>query len=99
MKKQLLIISLIVFCVGCEKHWAEQLNDEVGMGLAADFEDGCLDGYRMYGYDASYLHGKIKDQIAQRLPAYKKISLTGWLIDGPNRDILYSRRASQRNIL
>ena len=24
---------------------------------------------------------------------------TGWLIDGPNRDILYSRRASQRNIL
>ena len=26
-------------------------------------------------------------------------SKTGWLIDGPNRDILYSRRASQRNIL
>ena len=76
MKKQLLIISLIVICVGCEKHWAEQLNDEVGRGLAADFEDGCLDGYRMYGYDASYLHGKIKDQIAQRLPAYKKISLS-----------------------
>ena len=24
---------------------------------------------------------------------------TGWLIDGTNRDILYSRRASQRNIL
>ena len=24
---------------------------------------------------------------------------TGWLIDGPNRDILYSRRESQRNIL
>ena len=27
------------------------------------------------------------------------LKLTGWLIDGPNRDILYSRRASQRNIL
>ena len=27
------------------------------------------------------------------------INRTGWLIDGPNRDILYSRRASQRNIL
>ena len=27
------------------------------------------------------------------------ITKTGWLIDGPNRDILYSRRASQRNIL
>ena len=27
------------------------------------------------------------------------IDETGWLIDGPNRDILYSRRASQRNIL
>ncbi len=27
------------------------------------------------------------------------IILTGWLIDGPNRNILYSRRASQRNIL
>ena len=27
------------------------------------------------------------------------INKTGWLIDGPNRDILYSRRASQRNIL
>ena len=28
-----------------------------------------------------------------------KLSFTGWLIDGPNRDILYSRRESQRNIL
>ena len=31
--------------------------------------------------------------------AFEDISDTGWLIDGPNRDILYSRRASQRNIL
>ena len=27
------------------------------------------------------------------------LNITGWLIDGPNRDILYSRRESQRNIL
>ena len=29
----------------------------------------------------------------------EEIIVTGWLIDGPNRDILYSRRESQRNIL
>lgn len=76
MKILVLIISIVILSVGCEKHWTEQLNDELNKGLAADFEDGCLDGYRMYGYDASYLHGKIKDQITKRLPSYKKISLS-----------------------
>ena len=38
--------------------------------------------------------------IKNKKPKYNILfNNTGWLIDGPNRDILYSRRASQRNIL
>ena len=41
----------------------------------------------------------IKDFIVDAINGALNIEQTGWLIDGPNRDILYSRRASQRNIL
>jgi len=44
--KGIFVLSVVMLCVGCEKHWAMQLADEVNKGLPAEFEDGCLDGYR-----------------------------------------------------
>ena len=93
MKKQLLIISLIVLCVGCEKHWAEQLNDEVGRGLAADFEDGCLDGYRMYGLDWSKVFSALNATASLNAPVPKTMAERRWIGKGVSENTTELSRA------
>ena len=71
----ILFLCCGVLLSGCRRHWAEQLEAELDGGLGACFVDGKLDGLATYGFDASFLHGRILRHVRERLPAYLKTPL------------------------
>ena len=59
---------------GCGNDVVDQLSIDLSKGYAARFEEGKLDGHRVYGYDASYLHAAIAQLIENRRSTLGKLS-------------------------
>ena len=69
-----LIPALPVLVSGCGNNVVDQLSIDMSKGYVAIFEDGELDGHRVYGYDASYLHAAIAKLIENRRSDLEKLS-------------------------
>lgn len=74
MKSLWTIVAVLLF-TGCGKHWSDQIVDEINGGSAADFTDGRIDGYSVYGFDASFLNGNLCRYIKGRKDIYRKTSI------------------------
>ena len=61
-----LIPALPVLVSGCGNNAFDQLSIDLSKGYVARFEDGKLDGHRVYGYDAAYLHDAIARLLENR---------------------------------
>lgn len=69
------LISALLFLVsGCGNNVVGQLSTDMSQGCVARFEDGKLDGHRVYGYDASYLHAAIVKLVENRRSDLEKLS-------------------------
>ena len=60
--------------VGCGNSAIEEITLDLSKGYCAQFKDDELDGCRVYGYDASYLHGSIVELIAKQRDKLDKMS-------------------------
>ena len=78
MKPRILEITLfgamLLSIVGCGKRAIEEIALDLSKGYCAQFKDDELDGCRVYGYDASYLHGSIVELIAKQRDKLEKMS-------------------------
>lgn len=76
MKKEVVgMLTCAVLLIGCKKNWTEKMHEELEKGLCARFENGELDGIRTYGYDVSYLQGRIRSHFREQLPDLSAMSL------------------------
>lgn len=75
--------NVLIFCLipglsflvcGCGNNVVDQLSIDMSKGYIAKFEDGKLDGHRVYGYDASYIHAAIAKLIENRRTNLEKLS-------------------------
>ena len=57
--KIILFGAMLLSIVGCGNSVIEEMTLDLAKGYCAQFKDDELDGCRVYGYDASYLHGSI----------------------------------------
>ena len=79
--RRMIMLILALLCAmsflasGCGRNVAEQMMLELSKGYGARFEDGMLDGYRVYGYDASYLHGAIVEAVANQKDELGRLSV------------------------
>lgn len=73
--KVLILIPALSFLVsGCGNNIVDQLSIDISKGYVARFEDGKLDGHRVYGYDASYLRAAIAKLLENRRSDLEKLS-------------------------
>lgn len=71
---RLLVCAMSSLAAGCGKNVAEQMMLDMARGCGARFQDGMLDGHRVYGYDASYLHGSLLKAIERRKDEIGRLS-------------------------
>ena len=78
MKLRVLEITLFgamqLSIVGCGNSAIEEITLDLSKGYCAQFRDDELDGCRVYGYDASYLHGSIVELIEKQRDKLEKMS-------------------------
>lgn len=55
----LCIAVVALFLSGCGTHWSDQMIKEIEKWGAAEFSNGRLCGYSTYGFDASFLNGRL----------------------------------------
>lgn len=73
MKRALAVFALGFLFQGCGSHPVDQLCKDLADGEGARFSNGELDGYKMYGFDAAWLHGKIVNLFEERKTVFKKM--------------------------
>lgn len=76
--KHVLLCFCLALLFGCNNpnDIVKQMEMELSKGYAGKFEDGALDGHRVYGYDASKLHDSIVRFIAKQESKLAKLSET-----------------------
>lgn len=78
-----LIPALPVLVSGCGNNAFDQLSIDLSKGYVARFEDGKLDGHRVYGYDAAYLHDAIARLLENRRSNLGMLSETSVMTQFP----------------
>lgn len=72
--KIILFGPMLLSIVGCGNSVIEEMTLDLAKGYCAQFKDDELDGCRVYGYDASYLHGSIVELMAKERDKLDKMS-------------------------